>query len=668
MLETCRKTGDWLALRRRGVLAAAIGLYVLVFAAICLWKYRMFAYDGIDLGFFSQVFWNTLHGRWFATSVHPQLSLGDHAELAIPLLTPLYALLAGGPPALLILQTAALALAAWPLCLIAERRLAGLPGRLAALLPLFFGLAWLLSPFVQNINLYEFHVLPFALLPLFFAILEYERGRKARFLAFAVLALLVREDVALVIAMIGVLAWLEKRPKFWQLAPIALGGAWFLGAMALISRYAPAGGYKYAIYYAWLGGTPAAMVWNAVRHPLSVLRHVLTLANLEMVLGFGLPLTYLPFLRPKRLVLALGPLLQIVLGAPGGGELVLRTHYAVLFLPALFLAAVEGFKAMPALATKAAAKGLPDAPVLIGAVLAVSLAYGGLWLGPVPSVLARLAHPGDMAARAAAAREMVARIPPDASVAAGYALLPALSSRENLYSLHYQFLGVNQFALKPYVLPADTRFLAMDTSDLVTYGTQFPRTAWAAPHYAGGFARLRAAAGPIAFSRGNFVLYDRQAGPGSDVAYMTYLSPPARQSFRQGIRLIGAGAALAADDRLRTPILKLTTAWAAAEPPAKDLVMRVRLLRQDREVAYDGDYPLANGLVPTSELGESAVTGELDLPLFGLGAGRYFPLISLEDQDAYLSLDAAGSMVRVVEARRSAGEAVLPAFELSPAR
>jgi hypothetical protein len=76
-------------------------------------------------------------------------------------------------------------------------------------------------------------------------------------------------------------------------------------------------------------------------------------------------------------------------------------------------------------------------------------------------------------------------------VAASYRLLPHLASRERLYSLHYQFLGVTQYGEAPYAIPDDVSIVAEDRRDLLTYRAQYADSSWAASHLAGGDARLR---------------------------------------------------------------------------------------------------------------------------------------------------------------------------------
>ncbi|MFA6604042.1 MAG: DUF2079 domain-containing protein [Patescibacteria group bacterium] len=640
----------WLSGHQRSVLWVMILAYIGLFSALCLWKYGLYLYDSIDLAYFNQVFWNFLHGRWFEGSIHPHSSLGDHAELAIPFLLPFYAFFPD-PRTLLVLQTVALALPAWPLFLIAERRFAA-----RSLAPIAIAALWLASPLVQNINIYEFHILPFALLPLLFALREYDRGRLRHFLIFALLALVVREDVALVVVAFGVLAWIEKRSWSWRLAPVALGGVWFVAALRLIARFAPVGGYKYAIYYSWLGNTPAEMLLNTLTRPLRVLGHLFTFANLEMLLGFALPFALLLILlKPRRLILAALPLLQIILGAPGGGELILRTHYSTLFLPALFAAALDGQAALPKFAARLAKRGLPDARLLLTALLVFAALYGNLVLGPLKDAAVLAADGASRREQAAAADDLLARVGPQAAVAASYAFLPQLSSREYLYSLHYQFLGVTQFALTPYTLPSTVRYVALDTDDLLNYQAQFLRTDWTKPHYAGGYARLREAAkGGAVFARENLILIDNLAAPADLAAELT----GAPYEFASGITLDSWG--LRVTGTAGEKVIALATAWSATAPVAADLAMRVRLKDSAGQTVYDRAFPLGGGLTPTSEIAQRQAVAELNLPAASLADGWYYPEISLELIDSRLVLGPLGSTRREIMARKNFGAAALP--------
>jgi uncharacterized membrane protein len=552
MQEAGQKLRLWLIRNEIRILWGAMFVFFAAVSLACVWKYAMFGYNGIDLAYFNQVFWNTVHGRPFVESINPRFSLGDHAEFAILPLSLLYALFQD-PRTLLVMQAAALALTAWPVWHIARRRFArhAVSVDEFRLAPLVIALAWLLNPSLQNIGLFEFHILPFALFPLFMAVIAYEDGKKKNFLLWTVAALLVREDVAIVVVMFGVLAWLERKAIWWRIAPVVLGGAWFVAAMRVIAHFAPVGSYKYRIYYAWLGSNPAEIFVNVVNHPLLFLEHIVTLPNLEMVIGFLMPFLLLPLLAPMRLLLAVGPLLQIILGAPGGGELIIDTHYATLFLPALLLATVEGLAAAPAFCARHAKPiGTTELRRFVCVLLLASATYSAAVLGPLVSVAKRAITDDALRQRAALQAELVKRIPKDASVAASYALLPALSSREQLASLHYVALGVTQFAEEPYAPPANLRFVALDADDLLTYRTQFLETSWAQPYYSGSTARIARVTGPVAFSTDTLALYDRKAKTNLETSAITAgpTSATSALTTNDGIRHVHFTVHLRADE------------------------------------------------------------------------------------------------------------------------
>ena len=649
--------GSKQAIKEKQGRTVAAGIIALagILAAACAWKYAMYAYTGIDLAYFNQVFWNTVHGHPFRQSIHPGLSIGEHLELAILPLSVIYALFQD-PRCLLVLQAVAVALPAYAVWRIARLRLAAHAKDLVAA-PMALAAAWLLNGSVHNIALFEFHVLPFAIAPLLMAMLAYEEGRKGRFLLWTGLALLVREDVALVVFMMGVLAWTERRSWWWRIVPSALGAAWFAGAMALISRLSDAGGYKYGVYYAWLGRTPVEMLAGAVTHPLRLLAHVLTLANLEMALGFLMPLMLLPLLRPKRLLLLVGPLLQIVLGAPGGGELILQTHYASLFLPALFLAAIDGFMALPpiiqgfkGLFERQEARRIAYGAVVLGAT------YGALMLGPLPAVAVRMAADGEMRLRAANAANMVSLVPRNANAAAGYALLPALSSREHLTSLHYVFLGVTQFGEKEYVPPEGITHVLLDTDDLLAYRTQFMNTAWAAPHFAGGKDRIEKLANKWTAFASPFILYVKDA------------AVPHELTTSIGTNTIGStpfpflGNAMARSQKgTDGTFVKVSAYWQLNSVSPDDLVVTSTVTLNDgrqftNRILFDGVEPSAFPYDPETD--EHITIQRIPLPKDAVPEGMVE--ISLQRQKASYELNGIRSPVRRVTSVEALDVAIAP--------
>lgn len=614
----------WLKRHDYSLLWLGMILYAVVFAAVCAYKYSVFAYHGIDLAYFNQVFWNTVHGHPFRQTIHPHLSLGDHAEFAILLLAPLYAI-AQDPRTLLILQAVALALPAWPIFLLAKKKFGH-----ASLLPLLVAFLWLASPLVQNINLFEFHILPFALLPLFFALYEYDRGNKKRFILYILFALVVREDITLVVATIGLLAWLEKKSWWWRLVPALLGGAWFIAAMKVIGHFAPAASYKYGIYYAWLGHGPLDIIKTIFTQPLKILAHLATIPNLEMFLGFGMPVIFIFLLRPKWLILCLLPLLQIILSAPGGSAIVLQTHYATLFLPGIFLATMDGIGTIK--------------NKFIIVLLFLCAIYSSIILGPLPHAIERIVFSKTETNNARIASEMLSKIPSNAPVAASYGLLPALSSRPQLYSLHYLFLGREQFDTGPYTTPPYLRYIALDTSDLLTYTAQFPITGWTKPYYLSGFERLSPFLDGQVYARGQYRLYSLPESP---------------RTARELPPSLGHGLSFDGTSELRNNnLLAITGTWRGAVS-ADGLAMRVIVRGSGDQPVFDQEYPLSNGIMTNAE---TDFPMELVIPLGEIEPGAYRPEIIIEKQKTALVLDGWRDTIRAISEREALGAFTLTEF------
>jgi len=447
----------------------AIALYTLAFSFFCLWKYYNFAYNALDLAIISQVFYNSSLGNFFASSIHPPTYLGDHFSPILFLLLPVYWLFKK-PEALLVLQTLALGLSSWPLYLIAKKSL-GKP------LAIFFALAWLLNPFVQNINLYEFSFLPFSVFFIFWTFYFYQAEKIFVFLFFCFFVLLTREDAALVIFALGPLAFLQKRKLRWWLWPMVLSALYFILAVKITMFFTPGGQYKFLIYYGWLGNGFNDILTHLIFQPGLLLAPLFQPGNWEFFLGLMLPLVFLPLLSPVYLLLGAGVFFQLILRAGGASGTLLQMSYASLLLPAVFIAAIFGLKKITG-----AEKGIylssdrsrPVATRQLGfLILIAGLIYSCLTLGPISGIFYKIYQTGLYSSSSAAKQELLNQIPVQAAVAAGYEFLAPLSSRQNLYSFNYAFLGKQQYLAADYSLPPETEYLLLDYDDLIGYQLQY---------------------------------------------------------------------------------------------------------------------------------------------------------------------------------------------------
>ncbi|OGY41256.1 MAG: hypothetical protein A2Y67_02245 [Candidatus Buchananbacteria bacterium RBG_13_39_9] len=513
------KNLTWPKLNR--LLWCLLAFYFFLVLAIGFFKYFTFAYNAFDLAIFNQVFYNTSFSRLYQFTIHPTSYLGDHFELILLLLTPFYSL-CRSPLTLIIIQALFLGLSAIPLFLIAKKHLAPLAALLILLLYLF-------NPVPYNIAIFEFHILALAPFFLLWAFYFYDQKKFRTFLIFCLASCAVREDVCLAVFCFGLIALFERRKIKWILSPMILSALYFFASLKLISHFSSAATYKFLVYYYWLGQTPWEIFLNIFLKFPQVVQRFFTVYNLELILGFLLVFLFLPLLRPKYLLLALAAYLQIFLGFMGG-ELILQTHYATLFLPGCAIASIFALKYLsqqPRLIN-----WYKKSPEIINIVLACSLIYIFLTLGPLPEFIKKIAATDYQEVQNK--WQFVRQIPAGASVVTTYDLIPALSSRPKLYALNYLFLGRQQYNAGDYKIPADTQFLLFNLDDFLTFNLQYEKKE--SQYYYQGSQNLRQLLTANNYQLikvwQNLALWQQNAQPTDYQLYKTFETLPAINNHR----------------------------------------------------------------------------------------------------------------------------------------
>ncbi|MCB9803101.1 DUF2079 domain-containing protein [Candidatus Nomurabacteria bacterium] len=440
------KMGLFLEKHSKKLLVLAIVFFALFLAFLSLRKLDYFAYNAFDLSIFNQVFYNTLHGRWFEMTINLNSYLADHFTPIIILFLPFYAL---WPKAegLLILQSFILAFSAWPIYLISRHVLANKK------ISFFIALAWLFNPFVHSAHFYEFHLLPIAVLFIFWAFYFYQKEKFKYFILFFILSLLVREDVALILLGFPFLAILEQRKKFWVIPSLVLALCYFFLSLKIIGHFDPSGSYKFFIYYSWLGGhSLGEIIFSFLIHPLKVLQHIFSLQNMFNLAIIFWPFLFFPFLKPKYFIFFLLPLLQIIMTGGGFSSMVYQSHYILFFLPGLFFAFIFSFQKIIKFKNKS----------FIYLLLFVTVIYLDLFLSPVKQVFLYPKQESFITAK----QEMIKTLGSDKTLAVSASFLPALSTREKIYAVNYSYFAKSQFAKKDFILP-DVDYILLDYSDFI---------------------------------------------------------------------------------------------------------------------------------------------------------------------------------------------------------
>lgn len=437
-LDALDRSAPWLV----GALAAG---YCLLFTLMSLfWRDNL--RWGFDILVYSQPIWNTAHGRLWDVSIYSWTTteLGHDLVLVELLIAPFYRLF-GGNIVLIVLQSAAIALGGIGVYALARNVMPKVRPIACALLPAFY----LSLLFVQRTNLDEFKSRNIIMWTFFFLWLGYRTDRARLVWTMIALALLTRSDVALVVAMIGVYALIQR--KRWMLSwlPIAVGALWFVMVVYVIVPAHSTAGFIYADNYAWLGGGLTGIIKSVLTRPWYVAEGVFTVAKLRYTFDLLFPFAFLPLLRPRILLIPL-PIYALNMLSGYENQFSIVHHYNALIVPWLTIAAIEaigdlvagrgmigarlaalrdrGERRSPASRSPLPASGI--AATLAGVMLLCSFVQQETVNSPVQSYL--LHHRANP--RAAAGRALIRQVPARAPLAITQKLAGDAPDRRFVYS------------------------------------------------------------------------------------------------------------------------------------------------------------------------------------------------------------------------------------------
>ncbi|MER6049774.1 DUF2079 domain-containing protein [Streptomyces sp. NPDC001793] len=382
------------------------GLFFVAYAVLSYWRYRTMSTISWDLGIFEQAIRGYAHlGAPTVDLKGPGTNiLGDHFSPVLVLLAPLYRLFPS-PLTLLIAQAALFALSAIPVTRAAARHLGRRRG-------LALGLAYGLSWGIQRAVDFDFHEIAFAVPLIAFALEAALRGRWNTAACWAAPLVLVKEDLGVTAAAIGVLSLLRtRRPGPLPLALVALGVTATAVTLGLvIPAFNGSGSYD---YWSKLGGHGAA----APAIPVDV--------ALRTLLWTLLPTTGLLALRSPLLLVAVPTLgWRFLSHEPHywGTD----WHYSAVLMPVVFLALVD---ALPRALASARPWMRSYAHHLPAAVLAAALAL------TTTLPLARLTEAATYRTppEIPAAERLLDRIPDGATVESDIRPLSRLTGRTRVY-------------------------------------------------------------------------------------------------------------------------------------------------------------------------------------------------------------------------------------------
>lgn len=435
-------------------LAGLIIVFSIVWIRLALLRYFDHEANAVDLGYISQIFYNTAHGSPFRLTVYDPQTGPDrysnyfyyHAEPIIFVLAPLYGFF-NQPAVLLIFQVLALSLGALPAywlgrdCL--NSRWAGL----------IFATLYLLAPSLQAALLSDYHNVALAAPFFMFAIYFGWRKQSWLFVIFALLAISTKEDVTLLGAMLGLYAFFIWRLRWAGAVVTLIAVGWFITVLHIILPYFGADGaatlyYRYPAY----GKDAVQIATTLLTKPIYVW-HILPHGEIfNYITGLWQQSGGLAILNPF-MDLVVSPVVLINVLSNNSWQHSGGAHYSVALVPFLIAATITGFSwllkqnwwdkllARYKFLTLERVKQVGLALVLlIGAFYYVRASVGPLTLhtySPQPSQ-AQARHEQLLS-------QVIAQIPADASVSAQNNLLVFVSQRHTVF-LYPRLLNNEEFA------------------------------------------------------------------------------------------------------------------------------------------------------------------------------------------------------------------------------
>ncbi|MFH2072718.1 MAG: DUF2079 domain-containing protein, partial [Actinomycetota bacterium] len=370
-----------------------------------------------DFGLYDQGVWLMSRLKAPFVTLMGRNLFGDHTSFVLLPLVPFY-MVWPAAGVLFFAQSAAIAAGAIPVFLYARGRLE------SEAVALLLAAVYLVHPAVQWANVENFH--PDAFLGVFVGTAIYAalQRRWRLYAVFVVLALLVKEDAALVVVPLGI--WVAmRRHRRIGLLTVAGGISAVPAALFLVIR--PLRGTAFPNSWRFPFGGMGGLMAEAFRRPWNVLQHLWSGDRPWYLFQMAAPLLGV-FTRLPDVALIGSLALASNLLSTFTFQHQIEYHYSLVVVPALALGTVHALGVI---------RGRVRA-ALLGAMAVAAIAAASVW-GPLPfSANAPDYWPPDHPA-AVDAREILEDIPDDAVVSAFHRLTAHLAHRQEIYAFPSPF-------------------------------------------------------------------------------------------------------------------------------------------------------------------------------------------------------------------------------------
>lgn len=415
-----------------------IAIYAAYFVALTVRTQLSMGTSAFDFGLYDQGIWLMSQGKTPFVTLMGRNLLGDHTSFVLLPLVPLYWVFSS-TATLFVVQSIVIAAGALPVFWYSRKALQ------SEILGAAMVAVYLLHPAVSFTALENFH--PDAFLGLFVGMALYGAiERKWRiYFVFVVLAMLVKEDVALVIVPLGI--WVALRRDAKRGVATVVGA---LAAMAFLFLVWMRHFTGIAFRNSWripFGG-PSGLLKTTLRSPWKLVAHLASDGRPNYLFQMLAPVGFV-FVTAPSVVAIGGVVLFTNILSTFWYQYNIEYHYSLVVVPAIVIGTAYAL-------SRASAK---SRRLLVALVLGSSLLSAFVW-SPLPGARTEVQvwrpdHPA-----VPAAHDLFASIPDDAKISVYHQLAGQLARRQYIYSFPNPFVrslyGPDVFAKGDRLPEADT--------------------------------------------------------------------------------------------------------------------------------------------------------------------------------------------------------------------
>ncbi len=393
-------------------------LYALYFSVRTVGVHNGLGTSAYDFGLYDQGIWLMSRGHSPFVTLMGRNLFGDHSSFILVLLIPLYWVFSS-TALLFVVQSIVVAIGALPVYWFSRQRLRSEP--LAAAM----AGVYLLHPSISWTNLENFH--PDAALGTLvaFAIWAAYAGKWRWYWVAVVLALSVKEDVAFVLAPLGLWVALKadkKRGLIISLASLFTMALMFLVVMRSFTGVAFRNSWR--IPFGGIGG----LLKTALTQPTKLISYLWSEDRPTYVWQMLAPVGFV-FLYEPSLALVGFVMLASNVVSTFWYQHQIQYHYSIIIVPCIVMGTVWALGKF----------SRPARKWVSACIIATSLVCGYLW-SPMPLARTTTTSWNSQMPPVVAARESISRVPEDAVVAAYHSLTAQMARRVTIYSFPNPFV------------------------------------------------------------------------------------------------------------------------------------------------------------------------------------------------------------------------------------